>query len=338
MQHHIEQRNEVLPKTLYGVFTFLSCFLEVGLLLSAVVQHRTLWEIGPILIAFHVANLLTYFWSAPWTFAIMFLLLGILFLLIPLEVVSGTVLGVFLSKLGIQWIRNDLKAIAKPGEAFKALPRLLGFSAAFFFSPIAFAGLVIPVVAGSFLYSKKSYQADHQSGLAIAIKFRPIYLTMAAHSAHYFTFGYAIPMLFAERYGLPYVSLGFVYVLGWLGYYLIERIVRPSPRAVAWGHLSSALAIIALYLSPNLWLALISWTITGFGGGTVFMLPHLRTSNPYDPRMMDIWDNSANVIGLLLLLFLQGESILGLAFLLAAILSIVSAWSSIRLYELPTAL
>ncbi|HID63299.1 MAG TPA: hypothetical protein EYP49_11250 [Anaerolineae bacterium] len=357
------------PALAYALLTFLSCFLELGLLLDAVAQGRPLWKLGSVLLAFHGANLLTCLLMTPRVARTLTLVLGMATLTVAPWSMLGTATGVFLAKLGIQWLRNDLKAQAQPGGRCKALPRLAGFIVAFLYSPIAFAtlgvvtlGAYLLVSHGMTVYSRRQIaettvvvggQQTAANGSAEAhpkltvepsavanvansagrgheasgVRLR-MYLTMATHSAHYFAFGYGIPALFAGRYGFPVAFLGLVYTAGWLGYYLIDRLLPPSPRYLAWGHLASALAILTLAFSPTHWPALLAWTITGFGGGTVFMLPRLRVSNPYDPAAMDLWDNGANIFGLLVFLLAQGWGMPEVGFLGAAFLSLLSAWAA----------
>lgn len=333
------------PTLAYALFTFLSCFLELGILVDAVARDRPLWEPGLLLLAFHGANLLTYLATAPGIARVGSLVSGSLLLLVlsPVEAlvhpggVAGTAIGVLLAKLGIQWMRNDLKMQAHPGGTSKALPRLAGFILAFLYSPLAFAAVGLVGLGVYLLGSSTLAKVDDRRWAMGNIRqvkrfFQPlrpsrIQLAMAAHSAHYFAFGYGVPILFAGRYGFPVASLGLVYTAGWLGYYLISRLLPPSPRYLAWGHLVSALAILALAFSPGPWPALLAWTVTGFGGGTIFMLPHLRASNPYDPAAMDLWDNGANLFGLLPFLWAWGRGMPALSFLAAASLTLVSAWA-----------
>jgi len=354
------------PALTYALLTFLSCFLELGILIEAIAQDRPLWELGPVLLAFHSANLLTYLLTVPQTVRALALALGMATLTIAPWGMPGTVMavnstaGVFLAKLGLQWLRNDLKAQSQPTQGCKALPRLAGFILAFLYSPLAFAVLGVVTLATYLVVSpqmtlycrpraaeKRLMVGDQRpvasaplntglsgaEGSTIGGQLR-IYLTMAAHSAHYFAFGYGIPLLFAERYGFPVASLGLVYTAGWLGYYLIERLLPPSPRYVAWGHLGSALSIVILALSPSPWTALLAWTATGFGGGTVFMLSHLRISNPYAAGTMALWDNGANLIGLLLFLWAWGRGVPAMGFLAAASLAFISVWAATGLQEI----
>ncbi len=109
------------PAFAYALLTFLSCFLEVGLLLDVVAQGRSLWKLGAVLLAFHGANLLTYLLMAPRVVRASTLVLGTATLTIAPWSMLGTATGVFLAKLGIQWLRNDLKAQAQPGGRYKAL-------------------------------------------------------------------------------------------------------------------------------------------------------------------------------------------------------------------------
>jgi hypothetical protein len=329
----------------YAILTFLSCFLEIGVLLDAVIRRSSpLWELSLLLLAFHGANLLTYLLTVPRTARVLALGLGLAFLAIPTcwagfqacPTMAAT--GVFLAKSGIQWLRNDLKAQAQLGELYKVIPRLAGFSLAFLYSPMVFAVLGVIGLGACLLGSSGAARGTQHAVRNTRQGSWRVYLAMAAHSAHYFAFGYGTPILFAGRYGVPVVYLGLIYTAGWLGYYLVDRLLPPSPRYLVWGHLLSALAILVLVFSPTPWPALLAWTITGFGGGTVFMIPRLRVSNPYDPAVMDLWDNGANIFGLLVFLAALGRGMPEAGFLAAAFLSVLSAWAAVGLRDGASAL
>lgn len=346
------------PALTYALFTFLSCFLELGIVVEAVARGGivlssspvlspvegkgwSLWQLGALLLAFHAATLLTHLLTTRWPRVSLrtgparlgSLAIGSLFLLAHPGGVVGTALGVFLAALGLQYLRNNLKARAQLSVSYKALPRLAGFILAVLYSPPAFAALSM-LTLGVYLFGFPINRSIWFSQRSSQSETRP-YLTMAFHSAHYFAFGYGVPLLFAGRYGFPVASLGLVYTAGWLGYYLISHLLPPSPRYLAWGHLASALGILVLALSPTPWPALLAWTITGFGGGTIFMLSRLRAANPYDPAAMDLWDNGANVVGLLLFLGFWGLGAPTPGFLAAAALALAAAAAAAGLQETP---
>jgi len=375
------------PALTYALFTFLTCFLELGIVVDAVARGAvlspvegtgwSLWQLGALLLAFHAATLLTHLLTTRWPRVSLrtgparlgSLAIGSLFLLAHPGGVVGTAMGVFLATLGLQHLRNNMKARTQLSVRYKALPRLAGFTLAFLYSPPAFATLSMLALGvylfgfpinRSICFSQRSSQSETCAerttlmspgrsirNLKSEIRnlkspIRP-YLTTAFHSAHYFAFGYGVPLLFAGRYGFPVASLGLVYTAGWIGYYLISRLLPPAPRYLAWGHLASALGILVLAFSPTPWpapstssgLALLAWTITGFGGGTIFMLSRLRGANPYDPAAMDLWDNGANVVGLLLFLWAWGQGAPSMSFLAAAFLALVTVLVAAGLQEIP---
>ncbi|RME83103.1 MAG: hypothetical protein D6775_09045 [Caldilineae bacterium] len=392
------------PALTYALLIFLSCFLELGLVVDAIVRDRPLGGtfaplgvgtfaslsagLGVLLLAFHVATLLAHLLTVPRLASSGSLALGALLLLAHPGGVVGAGAGVFLARFGLQHLRNDLKAClfdkpsgrglraslraealqaegsepgrraqTRPDVRYKALPRLAGFALAFLYSPPAFAALSAVTLAaylrtlisesrgagelGSMGAGEQRSGGECSSAPPLLYSLAPrlprrIYLVMAAHSAHYFAFGYGVPILFARWYGFPAATLGLIYAAGWIGYYLVSQWLSPSPRAMAWGHLTSALAILILAasLTPGLApstspaLALLAWTVTGFGGGTIFMLARLRSANPYDPATMELWDNGANIVGVLLFLWAWGQGAPALGFLAAAALALAAAWLS----------
>lgn len=326
LNFHWGNSTPIMARIAFGLLSFVSCILELGLVIDWVIGACSLQVFVLAILAFHIANLAIYVVRPPRVIGLVSLLVGgTILVLLGKNPASLYIVGIFLSKLGVQVFRQAYKSSVHIGEIFKSFPRFLGFILACVYSPLIVGVLLLSCFLLALFVRETKVEREIHQPLVDKIS-NNVYATISTHSMHYFAFGYAIPFIFFNYFSSPLYFLGVVYLLGWIGYYLIDKITSPSPNAMRWGHIVSAVAIAVLFFSHSAVLAIIAWIATGFGGGTIFILPKLRDSNKYDQRKYDIWDNSSNIVGLLIFTLSFRFHSLGLSFVVAAILALASAY------------
>lgn len=113
-----------------------------------------------------------------------------------------------------------------------------------------------------------------------------IEVIMIFHQAHYFSYCYALPVLFAKP-ALGGVSwTGAWFACGWITYLLAESVWRRFSPTVTFivGHIYVAALLILITLYKDVpWATIGLWILSGFGGGTVYCLTvlHHRQELPH---------------------------------------------------------
>jgi hypothetical protein len=97
------------------------------------------------------------------------------------------------------------------------------------------------------------------------------------HHAHYFAYCYTFWLLLPKN---SYPFIGVLFPIGWLGYGILETLLREETKyfnvwALSVGHLLSAAAILIMALTNSVSLIIVMWFLTGLGGGTAYMLSNV---------------------------------------------------------------
>lgn len=116
------------------------------------------------------------------------------------------------------------------------------------------------------------------------------------HHAHYFAYCYSFWYLTPSLIS-PWIGVWFV--LGWIAYFVTERIWREgrrvfAPKVIAGGHLLVAATLIAMPHLNSAGVAL-GWFVTGIGGGTAYMLGNAGQRGPRER-----FEDYGHVAGLLM--------------------------------------
>jgi hypothetical protein len=135
---------------------------------------------------------------------------------------------------------------------------------------------------------------------------------MVIHQAHYFAYAYALPYLFLAIYGLNPTSAAMAFALGWVSYSATPLVLarRPVLPTVVLGHIGVACTLLAMaFVIHRLELLLLAWFVTGFGGGTVFLIRRLeREWRPTRATaQFDVWENIGHVLGVLIAITLTSS-------------------------------
>jgi len=292
-----------------------------------------LLSVALLTLAFHIGNFLSYLFNAQGDLIPIGIVAGgIVLLLLSTISFPSYFFGVLLTKFGIQQLRDTTKSRAKhSSEVFRIVPRMLGFALSFLFDPRILGSFVIAYI----LVHAMAWRGQLKSFGLVTRQF-PMesgtpYFLMFTHSAHYFSYAYYIVILLYLKYSLGVQLIGAAYIVGWIGYYVVDKLLPSNKLYLSIGHFVGAVAILSLATIPKIEWFLLFWLLTGFGGGTIFMLPQLRANNPYSTKSMDIWDNGGNLVGIVLLLMALVFNAPALAFACAVTFSMASSVYSLKL-------
>jgi hypothetical protein len=115
------------------------------------------------------------------------------------------------------------------------------------------------------------------------------------HHAHYFAYCYTFWLILKPALW-PWTAA--LFPLGWVGYWIIERLMRTSAnRNLLWlaiGHLVCAACLILMVSWQSSTGVLALWVLTGLGGGTAYMLDSIfRSPN------REAYENAGHIAGCL---------------------------------------
>jgi hypothetical protein len=164
----------------------------------------------------------------------------------------------------------------------------------------------------------------------------PIETVMMVHQAHYFTYCYGLPLILSRVAGGP-ALVGLWFGVGWVTYLSAERLWSGTglSRSLLSGHLivAATLAGLAVF-GHQAWGAVLFWTLTGLGGGTVFCLTRLHRASSTTPEALDLAEDVGHVGGAafaLALVLVAGLDAWGLAGVGAVLaLATIAAFSTLR--------
>ena len=205
---------------------------------------------------------------------------GVLALLLNRAGEPGWFLGIAALSWSLQGIRRrfaDTAGDALPSTAQKRAARVVGFVLA----TIVPAIFWIPAIWLISL-TPLAWRSDAKVRLPTATIIRrihPLEVIMVLHQSHYFSYCYALPLLF-DQSALGGVSLtGTWFACGWISYLSAEAVwKRFSPASTfVVGHACLALLLVAMAIFGHFpWLLIALWILSGLGGGTVYCLTTLH--------------------------------------------------------------
>lgn len=116
------------------------------------------------------------------------------------------------------------------------------------------------------------------------------------HHAHYFAYVYVFWALLTPSLR---AWLGPFFVVGWLGYFLMERLLREERgkfriHHMIIGHIVCAGAIAAMLSNSSVAVVLLLWFVTGAAGGTAYMLDRCQNGGN-----RELFEDSGHIIGCL---------------------------------------
>lgn len=215
-----------------------------------------------------------------------------------------------------------------PTTAQKRAARVAGFVvAALIPLGVSLAAVFITIVTVCILRLKAIPKPrPHLSG-------HPIEAVMILHQAHYFVYCYALLFILNQVAGGP-AWVGVWFGVGWVTYLSAECLWSraPLPHAFIIGHLFAAAALAGLAVFGSAaWGAIVFWSLTGLGGGTVYCLTRLHRESGGSSETLDLAEDVGHIggaaIALVLVLLVgldaRGLVVVGGVFALATIVGFV---------------
>ncbi len=213
------------------------------------------------------------------------------------------VLILLLLSVGLQGLRAEALRIHPVGTAAKRSSRIIGFVFGGLFEPSTLiAASTVSFVTGLLLRRSDSDVHRHHLKPEAPRQLGLSGVAMVIHQMHYFSYAYALPILFIRDHGLADVLAGLTFSLGWVSYTSTPLLLGQLPTlpVVVGGHIAVAALLFSLGSGHHgmTWLAG-AWFLTGFGGGTVFCIRRLAAAWAPGDRTtdMDAWENVGHVLG-----------------------------------------
>lgn len=272
--------------------------LEIGVVVALLHAHVELWQIPVVMAAFHCGYLISGILTALSQAAQIAILassgvaLGLSLFASPHVIVLAVSMLAF-SAVVQNW-RRELKSVSSTNSGVKNLGKALGMlSAAVFALPGRTVGILAALLVLSLVvlarppYTRTPTEtkplAPHSSTTTFLL------LAESLHHAHYFAYAYTFWALTT----IPASLVAPCFLLGWVGYFAAERLLREHsrtfwPRSFVAGHLVCALALATIAAQISDHVTLFAWFMTGIGGGTAYTLGNATTgSSPARERFED---------------------------------------------------
>ena len=312
----------------YLLLTASAGFIEIGVLIYALETGVPIWLLPAIAATYQVSNYAQGpFRPRPLT--CLFLSLGSLVLGFLMRDSVVTLVGYTVSiSWAIQGARDALKKGISISRTLKRAVRLIGFICSFMYGwKVAVVVLAGVGIAGATLsFGDSTGNIRNKWG---AIETGWLSSLMLLHQVHYFAYYFMMPAYFHNRYGLPWWALSLTFPVGWVSYIVAHYVWRSTQKWVfVVGHFVSFVCIIGLVVSHNLWLSLLWWFLTGFGGGTIYVLRNWSRSLKWE-QSLDFWETCGHVIGPFLVIapLLSGGGV-EVAMVFAGIMALIVALSA----------
>ena len=287
-------------KPVYLLLSAFSGFLEIGVLVFAIREGWSVVALPAIALAYQAGALfvdpLPLHRGAYLIAAAGAVVLALSSRPLPYPLILAIVV---LLAVSTQGARSMVASGVAVSTLLKRLSRICGFVAAGAFThaavfPTCCAGLLL--VAVSLLINRRNQKAWTR------LPFSPEAGLMVIHQAHYFCYSALVPILLYRAANLRPAAVGPLFALGWLSYTLAPSLLKRwrPPRVFVVGHLFAAAVLTCLAaFSERPMLTVFLWFLTGFGGGTVFVL-RLREKAESKSLRLDAWENIGHVFGLAL--------------------------------------
>lgn len=316
------------PRTRLLILTFIATWFEISLLVLGLNAGAALWATVATLGAYHLGYLgADFLRPMPSGARAVVAIAGGVVLISGVARSDFLLVGLGIAPFAsfLQAARRALKPLAPTKAAGKDAAKLIAMvagTAALLPAPII--GVLMSIAIAVVLWRAYPWPQSPVRRLSRNVEAEgslSLLLFEMLHHAHYFAYCYAFWAL------VPSVTavVGPLFVLGWIGYIALEQWRPQWPRAaiagfMSVGHVLCAAALI-LMLQDGAVVVLVMWTLTGFAGGTAYLLALL----PQSPRR-ERYEDVGHVVGCALsatALFLTGTATSAVG--LAAVLAVLAA-------------
>lgn len=182
----------------------------------------------------------------------------------------------FIISWNLQMTRDVFKS--RSNTTLKRCFRILGFASIFFinYKLILFI-FVFSIIMLLIKYDEIAIENQ------INLKISNSDLIMLTHQLHYFSYCYIVFVLLLD-FNMPKILAILIFVLGWITYTSTQKILNSNMNInnaiIAHFLLALTLILLGIFHNSSFW-ASVFWIITGFFGGTVYILKNYLNVNCY---------------------------------------------------------
>lgn len=283
--------------------TWIFNYIQLGIVIYILNSNRPILDIFFLCFTFEFAILLDCFikWGSIRIWSIN-LFIGALFFYIS-STLDYTFYSLIFQALSIGMCAFSLKKIRSLTDAtgrIKRLWRAFGYLCSPLFTPIVLVLAVTVMTVCVLLNTTKSLSENFR---LIPVKYSKkqllSYGCIMCHHWHYFSYTYMVPIVAYTVDKIPIGLTGFIFYIGWLGYYLFLSVNQSQRVFVVIGHCVSAVAVFWLIFAESLPLYLFLWLVTGVGGGTIVLLRDLVIgADEQIYEQFKTWESFGHLLGI----------------------------------------
>jgi len=294
----------------YLLFSFLSGFLELGIIVYALRQGLPLVTIPLLGIAYQVGALFRRPVELPPWHYVTATALGLALGLVTDGSIVLLVLTVLLLSIGVQGGRELALKKTQVSTFAKRVSRIAGFALSGFFD-LRFLLAIAVLGLTTMLLLRKGLTGVAAPFLHRNWHPRLLGMTMLIHQSHYFSYAYFIPFLFLDVHNVSAPLVGLMFCIGWVSYSIAPFAFAKQSllRSFSFGHVVVSLALFTIFgIFKSFWIIVLAWFFSGFGGGTVYCLRELERKIIGDKPDLDLWENLGHILGLVVSLIVVAIS------------------------------
>lgn len=132
---------------------------------------------------------------------------------------------------------------------------------------------------------------------------------MIYHQVHYFSYVYILLIIFYKSNQLNLLKIAIYFSISWIVYTSIPIIISSEnyKKIFIFGHLYLTILLLMFFFVKNITIAIIFWTLSGIGGGTVFCIKKInKKSKKYmNNEEIIFYENIGHILGVIIsLIFL----------------------------------
>jgi hypothetical protein len=195
---------------------------------------------------------------------------------------------------------KKIRSLTDAMGRIKRLWRAFGYLCSPLFTPIVLV-LAVTVMTVCVLLNTTTSLSENFRLIPVKYSKKQLlsYGCIMCHHWHYFSYTYMVPIVAYTVDKIPIGLTGFIFYIGWLGYYLFLSVNQSQRVFVVIGHCVSAVAVFWLIFAESLPLYLFLWLVTGVGGGTIVLLRDLVIgADEQIYEQFKTWESFGHLLGI----------------------------------------
>lgn len=275
------------------ITNYLAKILEICILTWGYIMGIPLYQTLILLGFFHCGYLVSAnipFMDWPKYFSGFFIIAGLMLLTCGFSSLNFFMLciGIIITSSFIFQIKDNIKRNYPISPKYKFTLKLIGMISAVIMMSKYHVLLLIIFIAAPLLYAYVKFIKNPE---VLLIRRNKTHINLRNrlnwvqffHHVHYFLFCYTFWALL-NNIQPGYFSI--LFTLGWIAYYIMEKRYHVENKvfniaSIGYGHLFSSITILLMLVFSNNIIILFLWFITGFGGGTIYMLRHFKNNEQF---------------------------------------------------------